>query len=222
LERYGERPQTRTDHLRLVCDYLRWKTAPTGGIELKELEEFLLGRAMEHDSPATLFNLACEYLIANRTVRPGVVSLLEMVATARTTATAVTHDLLAPLLTGQMTADLDRLPKVDAGLGMARLTWLTKPAVDATATSIKTSIEKLTWVRAMDGHLIDLSMLAAERRRFLATIGRRSTGQGLERREDERRYPILLPRMKCRTVRHDADVRHPDHSLGREQAGHAC
>lgn len=43
----------------------------------------------------------------------------------------------------------------------------------------------------MDGHLIDLSMLAAERRRFLATIGRRSTGQGLERREAERRYPIL-------------------------------
>lgn len=115
LDRYGERPQTRTDHLRLVCDYLRWKTAPAGGIELKELEEFLLGRAMEHDSPTTLFNLACEYLVANRTVRPGVVSLLEMVATARVTATTVTHDLLAPLLTGQMTADLDLLPKVDAG-----------------------------------------------------------------------------------------------------------
>lgn len=192
LESYGERPQTRTDHLRLICDYLRWKTAPIGGIELTELEEFLLGRAMEHDSPTTLFNLACEYLIANRTVRPGVVSLLEMVATARTTARTVTHDLLAPLLTGQMTADLDLLPKVDAGLGMTRLAWLTKPAVDATATSIKTSIEKLTWVRAMDGHLIDLSMLAAERRRFLATIGRRSTGQALERRDDERRYPILL------------------------------
>ncbi|MEU4381746.1 Tn3 family transposase [Micromonospora echinofusca] len=192
LERYGERPQTRTDHLRLVCDYLRWKSAPTGGIELKELEEFLLGRALEHDSPTTLFNLACEYLIANRTVRPGVVRLLEMVATARTTARTVTHDLLAPLLTGQMTADLDLLPRVDAGLGMTRLAWLTKPAVDATATSIKTSIEKLTWVRAMDGHLIDLSMLAAERRRFLATIGRRLTGQALERRDDERRYPILL------------------------------
>lgn len=126
------------------------------------------------------------------TVRPGAVSLLEMVATARATATAVTHDLIAPLLTEQMTGDLDLLPRVDAGLGMTRSAWLTKPAVDATATSIKTSIEKLTWVRGMDGHLIDLSMLAAERRRFLATIGRRSTGQGLARREAERRYPILL------------------------------
>src|SRR5262249_58877474 len=69
LARCGERPQTRTDHLKLVCDYLGWKNAPTGGVELKELEEFLLGRAMEHDSPTTLFTLACEYLIAARTVR---------------------------------------------------------------------------------------------------------------------------------------------------------
>ena len=121
LAGYGERPQTRTDHLRLVCDYLGWKTAPTGGVVMKELEEFLLGRAMEHDSPTTLFHLACEYLIANRTVRPGAVSLLEMVATARTTAPTLTHGLVAPLLTGQMTADLDLLPWVDVGLGMTRL-----------------------------------------------------------------------------------------------------
>jgi hypothetical protein len=55
LGSYGERAQTRTDHLRLVCDYRGWRTAQTGGVELKELEEFLLGRAMEHDSPTTLF-----------------------------------------------------------------------------------------------------------------------------------------------------------------------
>ena len=159
---------------------------------VKELEEFLLGRAMEHDSPTTLFNLACEYLIAARTVRPGVVILTQMVATARTAATALTHRKVAHLLTGQMTADLDLLPRFDVGLGMTRLTWLTTPAVEATAASVKTSIEKLKFLRAMDAHRLDLSMLAAERRRFLATVGRRSTNQALGRREDERRYPILL------------------------------
>jgi hypothetical protein len=41
----------------------------------------------------------------------------------------------------------------------------------------------------MDAHHLDLSMLPRERRRFLATLGRRSTVQGLERR-GERRYPI--------------------------------
>src|SRR6266545_2175295 len=117
LAGYGERAQTRTDHLRLVTEYLSWKPAGSDGVAVKELEEFLLGRAMEHDSPTALFNLACEYLISARTVRPGVVSLLEMVATARATATAVTHDLIAPLLTEQMTADLDLLPGWMPGWG---------------------------------------------------------------------------------------------------------
>jgi hypothetical protein len=35
-------------------------------------------------------------------------------------------------------------------------------------------------------------MLPAERRRFLAGVGRRLTGQALARRDPERRYPILL------------------------------
>ena len=35
-------------------------------------------------------------------------------------------------------------------------------------------------------------MLPAERRRFLATAGRRSTNQALERRDPDRRYPIML------------------------------
>jgi hypothetical protein len=43
----------------------------------------------------------------------------------------------------------------------------------------------------MDAHLPDLSVLPNERRRFLATVGRRSTVQAQERR-GERRYPILL------------------------------
>jgi len=42
-----------------------------------------------------------------------------------------------------------------------------------------------------DGSLLDLSMLPNERRRFLATVARRSTNQGLERR-GERKFPILL------------------------------
>ncbi|MGW1679888.1 hypothetical protein [Saccharopolyspora sp. NPDC002376] len=39
---------------------------------------------------------------------------------------------------------------------------------------------------------LDMSVLSAERRRFLATMGRRLTPQALERREPQRRYPILL------------------------------
>ena len=57
---------------------------------------------------------------------------------------------------------------------------------------MKATIEKLEWLRGMDAHLLDLSALPTERRRFLATVGRRSTSQAPERRDPERRYPILL------------------------------
>jgi hypothetical protein len=53
LEQYGQRAQTRSDHLRLVLRYLDWKPAPASGESLKELEQFLLERAMEHDTHAT-------------------------------------------------------------------------------------------------------------------------------------------------------------------------
>lgn len=43
-----KRAQTRTEHLRLVAQYVGWRSA--GVMELKELDEFLLARAMEHES----------------------------------------------------------------------------------------------------------------------------------------------------------------------------
>ncbi len=60
LEGYGRRAHTRSDHLLWVARYLGWKSAPAGGGEMRELEQFLLDRAMEHDSPTLLFNLATE------------------------------------------------------------------------------------------------------------------------------------------------------------------
>lgn len=51
IRSYGRRAKTRTDHLRLAAKYLRWR--PAGELELKELDEFLLARAMEHDSPTS-------------------------------------------------------------------------------------------------------------------------------------------------------------------------
>ena len=192
LEGYGQRAHTRSDHLRLVADYLSWKTAPAGSEAMKDLEQFLLDRAMEHDSPTLLFSLAAEYLISAKTIRPGVVIVAKMVASARTGARALTWEKVVHLLTGQLRDDLDRLLMADAGLAVTRLAWLTTPAVDATAAAVKTAIEKLTYLRNMDAHALDLSMLPTERRRFLATVARRSTSQALQRRDGDRRYPILL------------------------------
>lgn len=75
-----------------------------------------------------------------KTIRPGVSILERMITSARTGATALTSDLVGHLLTGQRCSDLDRLLAGDAGLGMTRLAWLTKPAVEATASAVLTSV----------------------------------------------------------------------------------
>jgi hypothetical protein len=66
-----------------------------GPLELKELDESLLARALEHDSPLLLFRLACEYLISARVIRPGPVTVVERVAHAREHARRETFDRLA-------------------------------------------------------------------------------------------------------------------------------
>lgn len=40
-------------------------------MELKELDEFLLARAVEHDSPTLLFRLGGRYLISAKVIRTG-------------------------------------------------------------------------------------------------------------------------------------------------------
>ena len=43
-------------------------------------------------------------------------------------------------------------------------------------------MEKLAYLRRLDAHTLDLSVLPAERRRFLAGVGRRLTAQALTAR----------------------------------------
>ena len=190
LRGYGARGQTRTDHLREVAAHLGWHQVD--GPRWKDLEEFLFARAMEHDSAKLLFRQACEYLSSSRLVRPGVVKILERVATARDRARDETWARMEPMLTERRCAELDAMLVPDPVLGRTRLTWLGNGPVAATPASVKAELEKLAYLRGMDADTLDLSVLPAERRRFLAGLGRRLTAQNIARRDDDRRYPILL------------------------------
>ncbi|GAB2719059.1 Tn3 family transposase [Arthrobacter bambusae] len=190
LRSYGRRTKTRTEHLRLVAKYRGWRLPAT--MELKELDEFLLARALEHDSPTLLFRLACEYLISTRVLRPGPVTVVERVAHARAEAQRETFDRLAREFTEARCAGLDALLVTDPGIGMTRLRWLSTGPVEASPAAVKAEVAKLEFLRGLGADTLDLSVLPAERRRFLATVGRRLTAQALERRDPQRRYPILL------------------------------
>jgi len=190
LRHYGTRSHTRTDHLASVAKYQGWKSAKD--IEYKELDEFLLARAMEHDSPSLLFTLACEHLKSSRVIRPGPVILLEHVAAARAEADRETYQRVASLLTPARCAEMDGMLHYDAAVRGTRLKWVTTAPVSDSPEAIKAEIGKLQYLRSLDAHTLDLSMLPSERRRFLHSVGHRLTGQALMRREASRLHPIML------------------------------
>ncbi|MEI6624549.1 MAG: DUF4158 domain-containing protein, partial [Actinomycetes bacterium] len=187
---YAARSQTRTEHLREAAAFLGWRT--TTEVDVKELDQFLMARAMEHDAPGVLFELACERLRGAQLIRPGPVWLVQRVAAAREAAKAQTFTRLEHLLTPQRITDLDGLLSVDDELGSTRLSWLGNGATQPSPDAIKTEIDKLRYLRRIGADDLDLSALPTGRARFLADIGRRSTAQMLARRDPTRRYPILL------------------------------
>ena len=119
-------------------------------------------------------------------------TLSERAAAARAKAERETYDRLALLLTDARCSRLDGPLVTDAEIGMAQLRWLNTRPVEASAAAVKTEVAKLLFLRGLDAHTLDLSVLPAERCRFLAAVGRRSSMAKLARREPHRGYPIVL------------------------------
>ena len=77
--------------------------------------------------------------------------------------------------------ELDALLVTDPVLGCTPLRSLETGPVTASPAAVKAELAKLAYLRELDGHTLDLSVLPVERCRFLAGVGRRLTGQALAR-----------------------------------------
>ncbi|MEU4801710.1 hypothetical protein [Actinosynnema sp. NPDC023587] len=108
-------------------------------------------------------------------VRPGPVTIAKRVAHVRAEALRETFDRLAHEFTDDRCAALDGLLVVDPKLKMIRLRWLSTGPVEASPAVVG----KLEFLRGLGADTLEMSVLPAERHRFLATIGRRLTGQSL-------------------------------------------
>jgi len=84
---YGGRIHTRTTHLQQVQAYLGFHLALP--LDMAALTAWLVERALEHDKPTLLFQLACDKLRRDQIVRPGLTRLERLVATAREQAHAL-------------------------------------------------------------------------------------------------------------------------------------
>jgi len=141
----GWEGRTRRDHRVQVLERLGWRVSATG--DRKLLDEFLLARALEHDAPGVLLQLACDWLRSERVLRPPVDTLSRRVAAARDSARAETYHRLAPLLQPPRPTELDGLLDVDTELGMTRLAWMRRDATAATPEVLKAELAKLEFLR---------------------------------------------------------------------------
>src|SRR5712692_3130905 len=98
LAQYDNR-RTQSDHRQYVRAYLGFRQATP--LDVYALQTWLVARALEHDKPTLLLQLACEKLYRERMVRPGVTRLERLVATARDQAHDETFHRLTPLLTDE-------------------------------------------------------------------------------------------------------------------------
>lgn len=190
LSVYGQRSQTRAEHLREVESHLGFHKAVA--TEKNEIDHWLLARALEHDRPLLLLQLLCEKLHAQKIVRPGLTLLERSVTTARQQAQTMTWELIAPLLSAEDRTRLDGLLVVDEGIGLTPLTWYRTGATSYSAGAILKVLEKIAKLRTSELAKRDLSALNPNRLKLLARIGGKATNQALARLTPERRYPILL------------------------------
>ena len=146
-----------------------------------QLAVWLVERAVEHDSPATLLVLVAEHLRARCVLRPPIDTLARMIATARANAHRHVEHLLAGQLGPERRRQLDTL--LDGSDGQT--SGIAELRRRATRTGVK---ELLGQVEAVPPPValgangrFDATARPAARRRALEALGRRMTAQQLRR-----------------------------------------
>ena len=192
--------ETQSDHRRHVRTYLGFR--PATPMDVYALQTWLLARALEHDKPTLLLQLACEKLYRERIVRPGVTRLERFVATAREQAHEETFRQLTPLLTDERQTLLDGLLQPDATTGRTLLSWLRQEAVSHAASHIIATLTKIVFLHDAGVAQWHLASLNPNRAKWLAQIGWKSTNQALQRMAPERRYPVLVAFLQQALLHH--------------------
>ncbi|MEM9009033.1 MAG: Tn3 family transposase [Cyanobacteria bacterium P01_F01_bin.86] len=194
LERYGKRGSTQRNHQRQIQTRLGYRRASP--IDLLDLEQWLLNRALEHDKPLLLFQMACDRLKQNNIIRIGTTRLEKIVATARSQAQDSIYQSLQSLLSQEFCALLDKLLIVDDDLRRTRLSWLQHTPTDNNPKQILETLDKIIFLKDYGVDSWDLSDLNPNRVNYLAKVGARATNQSLQRSIESKRYPILITFLK--------------------------
>ncbi len=140
LKNYSERYNTRSKHLQLILKYLGYSKCAI--LDIAELETWLLERALEHDKPTLLLELACERLILKKIIRPSIGTLERLVVTVRARAYAETYSRLDGILNTELKLKLDAILIVEQNSTFTRFAWLKEYPNSNKPVNINKSLRK--------------------------------------------------------------------------------
>ena len=191
---YGQRLSTQRKHQRQVQAFLGYRRAQE--IDILNLEQWLLQRALEHDKPMRLLELSCDYLKQQKLVRLKPIRLARMVSTVRNKAEESIYKTLKPLLTQECQTFLDSLLEADSDLGKTRFAWLQQTPTNHNLTQMLETLAKIDFLQQKGIAQWDLSQLTPNRINHLSKIGSRATKYYMQRTPVIRRYPIMIAFLK--------------------------
>lgn len=175
LKAYGERENTRLDHvreLRRVLEYTEFAEAEA------ELRAWADARAWTTgEGPKALFDAAAGWLRERRVLLPGVTTLARLVAAVREAANQRLWDTLYGLLSTGQRAVLDSLLTVPPGARVSELDRLRRGPVRISGPQMKWALERAEEIAAFGMSEVDVSAIPP--RRYRGAVAVRGRRQGV-------------------------------------------
>nr|WP_263303321.1 DUF4158 domain-containing protein [Streptomyces sp. 135] len=190
LKVYGERENTRLEHvreLRRVLEYREFAEAEA------ELREWVDARAWTTgEGPKALFDAAAGWLRERRVLLPGVTTLTRLVASVREAANHRLWDTLYGMLGVGQRAVLDSLLTVPPGERVSELDRLRRGPVRVSGPQMKRALERAEEIAALGMGAVDVSGIPPRRLAELSRYGVDGKASLLRRHSDTRRLATLL------------------------------
>ncbi|MFE1029715.1 Tn3 family transposase [Streptomyces sp. NPDC058818] len=190
LKAYGERENTRLEHVRELRRVLEYKEFAEAEADLRTWVDARAWTTGE--GPKALFDAAVGQLRERRVLLPGVTTLTRLVASVREAANQRLWDTLYGMLSIGQRAVLDSLLTVPSGARVSELDRLRRGPVRGSGPQMKWAPDQAEEIADLDMRALDVSGIPPRRLAELSRYGVDGKASLLKRHGDSRRLATLL------------------------------
>ncbi|MEE1766737.1 Tn3 family transposase [Streptomyces sp. JV185] len=190
LKAYGERENTRLEHVRELRQVLEYREFAEAEAELRAWVDARAWTTGE--GPKALFDASAGWLRERRVLLPGVTTLARLVASVREAANQRLWDTLYGLLNTGQRAVLDSLLSVSPGARVSELDRLRRGPVRVSGPQMKWSLQRAEEIADLGMGVLDVTAIPPRRLAELSRYGVDGKASLLRRHGDSRRLATLL------------------------------